>query len=154
MIHTDTNTVNAGFFPFNTCHTAADLSEVDLSKASLPVILIVEDEAILAKILLDKLTFLGYNTPVMVRSGEEAVHFASEHHPDVVLMDIELNGQLDGIEAARQIREMSEIPVIFMGAFSDVDTVQRAFLTIKAGYLVKPVQLETLSKVIENALNR
>jgi DNA-binding response OmpR family regulator len=118
------------------------------------MILVVEDEAILAKILQDKLTFLGFNTPVVARSGEQAVQAASEQRPDLVLMDIQLNGQLDGIETARQIREMYEIPVIFMGAFSDVDTVQRAFLTIKAGYLVKPVQLETLSKVIENALNR
>lgn len=154
MTNTDTTTVNAGFFPFNTCTTAADFTKVEMSKDSLPMILIVEDEAILAKILKDKLTFLGYNTPVMVRSGEQAVQVASEQPPDLVLMDIQLNGQLDGIEAARQIREMSEIPVIFMGAFSDVDTVQRAFLTIKAGYLVKPIQLETLSKVIENALNR
>ena len=154
MTNTDTTTANAGYFPFNTCPTAADFTEVEMSKDSLPMILIVEDEAILAKILKDKLTFLGYNTPVMVRSGEQAVQVASEQPPDLVLMDIQLNGQLDGIEAARQIREMSEIPVIFMGAFSDVDTVQRAFLTIKAGYLVKPIQLETLSKVIENALNR
>ena len=154
MISTDTTTVNAGFCPFNTCPTAADLPDVDMSRDSLPMILVVEDEAILAKILQDKLTFLGFNTPAVARSGEQAVQVASEQRPDLVLMDIQLNGQLDGIEAARQIRELYEIPVIFMGAFSDVDTVQRAFLTIKAGYLVKPIQLETLSKVIENALNR
>jgi len=154
LVNSDTTTLDTGFFPFNTYHTAADLSEVDMSRANLPMILVVEDEAILAKILLDKLTFLGFNTPAVVNSGEQAVQAASELRPDLVLMDIQLNGQLDGIEAARQIRDMYETPVIFMGAFSDVDTVQRAFLTIKAGYLVKPVQLETLSKVIENALNR
>lgn len=154
MVNSDTTTLDTGFYPFNTCHTAANLSEVDMSRDSLPMILIVEDEAILAKILLDKLTFLGFNTPAVVNSGEQAVQAAYEQRPDLVLMDIQLNGQLDGIEAARQIQELFEIPVIFMGAFSDVDTVQRGFLTIKAGYLVKPVQLETLSKVIENTLNR
>jgi CheY-like chemotaxis protein len=118
-----------------------------------PRILIVEDEAILAMSLQDKLSDLGYGMPVAVDSGEQAVQVASEYHPDLVLMDIKLNGRIDGVEAARQIRSEVEIPVIFMSAYSDVDTVQLALLTCSAGYLVKPVQLESLIRVIDQALN-
>jgi CheY-like chemotaxis protein len=117
-------------------------------------ILIVEDEAIQAMCLQDKLTDLGYGVTAMVSNGEQAVQAAAEHHPDLVLMDIKLNGRMDGIEAARQIRERFDIPVIFMSAYSDIDTLQRALLTGSDGYLVKPVQMENLSRVIEKALQQ
>jgi CheY-like chemotaxis protein len=117
-------------------------------------ILIVEDEAILAMCLQDKLSDLGYGITAMVSNGEQAVEAAIEFAPDLVLMDIKLNGNIDGIEAARQIRQQSAIPVIFMSAYSDVDTLQRAFLTGPSGYLVKPVRLENLSQELERVLRQ
>jgi CheY-like chemotaxis protein len=117
-------------------------------------ILIVEDEAILAMCLQDKLADLGYGILASVGSGEQAVQVAADFHPDLVLMDIKLNGRIDGVEAARQIREQCSIPVIFMSAYSDVDTVQHALLTSSAGYLVKPVRLESLNRVIQDMLRQ
>jgi CheY-like chemotaxis protein len=151
--HTFTSTINGGFYPFNTCRTDAYIPEVDMSKDSSKKILIVEDEAILAMCLQDKLVDLGYGIHAAVGSGEQAVQAALDHRPDLVLMDIKLSGRMDGLEAARQIRELFDIPVIFMSAYSDVDTLQRALLTGSAGYLIKPVQLESLGRVIERALN-
>jgi CheY-like chemotaxis protein len=129
-------------------------AEGAMSRAGPRNILIVEDEAIQAMSLHDKLVDLGYGIPAAVGSGEQAVQAAGKYHPDLVLMDIKLSGRMDGVEAARQIRELFEIPVVFMSAYSDIDTLQRALLTCSAGYLVKPVLLENLSKVIEKALQQ
>jgi two-component system, response regulator PdtaR len=125
-----------------------------MSNEGLPKILIVEDEAILAMSLLDKLFDLGYGTPTAVTSGEQAVQSAHEHRPDLVLMDIKLNGRIGGVEAARQIRELGDIPVIFMTADADIDTVQLELLLNPDFYLVKPVRLEHLGQVIKQALNQ
>ncbi len=125
-----------------------------MSSEDPPKILIVEDEAILAVSLQDKLFALGYLTPAAVSRGEQAVQAACELQPDLVLVDIKLDGQIDGVEAARQIRERHDIPVILMSAGSDIDTLQRALLTSSFGYLVKPVQLEKLGQVIEQALSQ
>jgi DNA-binding NarL/FixJ family response regulator len=116
-------------------------------------ILIVEDEAILAMCLQDKLADLGYGILGSVSSGEQAVQFALDFHPDLVLMDVKLSGRIDGIEAARQIRERKQIPVVFMSAYSDIDTVQSALLTSPAGYLVKPVRVESLNRIIQDVLH-
>ena len=117
-------------------------------------ILIVEDDDILALSLQNKLVDLGYGTPASVESGKQAVQVADQYRPNLVLMDIKLNGRMDGVEAARQIWELFEIPVIFISADLDIDTMQRALLTVPAGYLVNPVQLENLSRVIEDALSQ
>ncbi len=105
-------------------------------------------------VLQDKLYDLGYGASASVGSGEQAVQAAYEQPPDLVLMDIKLSGHIDGLEAARQIRERCDIPVIFMSAYSDIDTLQRALLTGSAGYLVKPVRMESLGRMIEEALNQ
>jgi len=115
-------------------------------------ILIVEDEAILAMWLQDKLADLGYGVLASVDTGEQAVQLAVDFHPDLVLMDIKLNGLIDGVEAARQIRERSTVPVVFMSAYSDVDIVQTAMLVQPAKYLVKPVLMESLNRVIQDVL--
>jgi CheY-like chemotaxis protein len=147
-------TISAGFGWFNPGIANAYIPEAVMSRIGSPNILIVEDEAIQAMCLRDKLVDLGYSIPAAVGSGELAVQAAGRYHPDLVLMDIKLNGRMDGIEAARQIRERFDIPVIFMSAYSDIDTLQRALLTGSDGYLVKPVQMENLSRVIEKALQQ
>ena len=152
LTNTFTPTINAGFYRYDTCPQNAYIPDVDMSRDGPPKILIVEDEAILAMCLQDKLVDLGYGLPPAVGSGEQAVQTALEYRPDLVLMDIKLNGKIDGLEAARQIHEFCETPVIFMSAYSDIDTLQRALLAGPAGYLVKPVRLETLGKVIQQAL--
>jgi len=125
-----------------------------MSREGSLTILIVEDEAILAMGLQDKLFELGYGSSAAVGSGEQAIQAAREHRPDLVLMDIKLSGKIDGVEAARQIRERNDIPVIFMSAYSDTDTLQRALLTGPASYLIKPVRLENLGRIIQEALGQ
>jgi CheY-like chemotaxis protein len=148
------STNQAGFNLFPSCRADARISDGDMSRNDLLNILIVEDEAILAMCLQDKLIALGYGIPAAVSSGEQAVQAADDYHPDLVLMDIKLNGRMDGLEAAQQIRERYQIPVIFMSAYSDIDTLQRALLSGSAGYLIKPVRMEHLSRAIENALQQ
>src|SRR5262245_11196612 len=103
-----------------------------------PSILIVENEAIVAADLTNKLRRLGYGISGTVWRGEEAVARAREMRPDLVLMDIRLAGQLDGIEAAEQIRAQCDIPVIYLTAYCDPTTFQRAKLTAPFAYILKP----------------
>ncbi len=90
-------------------------------------ILVVEDEGIIAKDIQNTLSLLGYSVVGIASSGEEAVKTAMETHPDLVLMDIVLEGAMNGVKAAEQIRDRSDIPVIYLTAYSDDKTysVQR-----------------------------
>jgi CheY-like chemotaxis protein len=115
-------------------------------------ILVVEDERIIALDLQEQLRYLGYGVPVTVAWGEEAIQQADELRPDLVLMDIHLKGDLDGIEAAQHIRTHLDIPVVFLTAFADEATVQRAKMTDSYGYLVKPFEERELRSTIEMAL--
>lgn len=101
-------------------------------------ILIVEDETVVAMDMEGILDSLGYDVAEIVSSGEEAVQKAEEIHPDLVLMDILLEGDMDGIEAAQQISERFNIPVVYLTAHSDEKTLQRAKLTGPYGYIIKP----------------
>jgi len=115
-------------------------------------ILVVEDEVIVAKILQSSLESLGYDVPVVVPSGEEAIEEAERTRPDLVLMDIILAGDMDGVEAAEQIRERFNIPVVYLTAHADDDTLQRAKITEPFGYLIKPFEERDLRTSIEIAL--
>jgi PAS domain S-box-containing protein len=115
-------------------------------------ILIVEDEGVVAKNLEKKLQGLGYNVVASVASGEEAVKKAGETAPDLVLMDIMLAGEMDGIEAAERIRFCYEIPVIYLTAYADRSILARAKVTEPYGYLVKPLSERDLQSTIEMAL--
>ncbi len=117
-------------------------------------ILVVEDELIIADDIRDTLTALGYSAPEAVVSGENAVRRAGELRPDLVLMDIKLRGAMDGIDAANRIRDHFDIPVIYMTAFSDDATLQRAKITGPFGYILKPVEERELHVAIEMALDR
>ncbi|MEB3341115.1 EAL domain-containing protein [Okeania sp.] len=117
-------------------------------------ILVVEDELIAAENISRNLKKLGYEVIEIVDSGEEAIESATNNHPNLVLMDIMLQGNLDGIEAAGHIRSQLKIPVIYMTAYADDDTLGRAKLTEPYGYLVKPFKPQALKTTIEIALQK
>ena len=115
-------------------------------------ILIVEDELIIAKGIEKRIKALGYAVTDTVASGEEAVEKAVKNLPDLVLMDINLQGDMDGVEAAEQIRLRADIPIIYLTAYADSDTLARAKVSEPFGYIVKPFQDVTLKSVIEMGL--
>jgi PAS domain S-box-containing protein len=115
-------------------------------------ILVVEDQALVAKGISDKLRDLGYRVVGVVSSGTVAVQQASDLRPDLVLMDIRLKGDMDGVEAAAHIRARFDIPIIYLTAFSDDETLARARITEPFGYIVKPFRADTLHTNIEMAL--
>jgi PAS domain S-box-containing protein len=115
-------------------------------------ILVVEDEGIVAMDIQNRLKNLGYDIPAIVFSGKEAIKKAEETRPDLVLMDIRLKGDVDGIEAAEQIRARFDIPVVYLTALTDEDTLQRAKVTEPYGYIMKPFEERELHSTIETAL--
>ncbi|MBI2839973.1 MAG: diguanylate cyclase [Acidobacteria bacterium] len=117
-------------------------------------ILIVEDDDYTAEALSSQLEYLDYTVAAVVTHGEEAIEKTIELQPDLVLMDIKLKGQMDGIEAAKQIRNRLEIPLIFLTGYADDELLQRAKLAEPAGYIVKPVQGSELHASIQIALYR
>lgn len=117
-------------------------------------ILVVEDEKIIAKGIEKRLKALGYAVAGLMGSGEEAVGKAVALKPDLVLMDINLGEGIDGIEAARRIQQQLDVPVIFLTAFSDDDTLQRAKKTEPHGYILKPYEDKDLQTAIEIGLYR
>lgn len=94
-----------------------------------PRILVVEDEAIVARDLQRRLQGLGYDVPVTSATGEHAIAQALEWRPELILMDIRLKGEIDGVEAALRIRRTFDIPVIFLTAYADANTLDRAKIT-------------------------
>ncbi|MCT7983401.1 ATP-binding protein [Laspinema sp. A4] len=117
-------------------------------------ILVVEDEAIIAEDIALRLEKMGYEVVDIVASGEEAIAAAAIHQPDLVLMDIMLQGLMDGIMAADKIRETLEIPVVYLTAYADENTLKRAKVTQPLGYILKPFRETELWVTIEIALSR
>jgi len=115
-------------------------------------ILIVEDERIIAEDISRTLERIGYAVVGIVSSGEEAIKRTAETRPDVVLMDIKLQGHMDGTEAASRIRDEFDIPVVYLTAYADDGTLQRAKTTEPYGYVIKPFQERELHSSIEIAL--
>src|SRR4051794_3773801 len=89
-------------------------------------VIAVEDERLVARDLEWRLTQMGYEVPALADSAEQALAMINDHRPNLVLMDIRLKGPKDGIEAARVVRERFDIPVIFVTAHADADTLKRA----------------------------
>jgi PAS domain S-box-containing protein len=114
-------------------------------------ILIVEDEIIAAMDIQKRLMNLGYNVPAIVSSGEEAILKVKENKPDLMLMDINLNGEMDGIEATSRIHSFSDIPVIYLTAYSEDITLARAKITEPYAYIVKPFKDRELQINLEIA---
>ena len=117
-------------------------------------VLVVEDEMIVSLELQDRLKSLGYNVCGDASSGEDALLRIEKFRPDVVLMDIMLKGPIDGVMAAEKIKLKYTIPVIFLTAYSDNATLERAKITEPYGYLLKPFDERMLSTTIEMALLR
>jgi PAS domain S-box-containing protein len=115
-------------------------------------ILIVEDEIIVAKDMQVKLEKLGYTVIDIISTGEEAITHTEKTHPDIVLMDIRLEGKMDGIQAAETIRNQYDIPVIFITAYGDEDTFTRAKISEPFGFILKPFEIRELHSNIEIAL--
>jgi two-component system cell cycle sensor histidine kinase/response regulator CckA len=115
-------------------------------------IVVVEDETVIAMELRDRLKKLGYEVCAVVSSGEEAIKKTCELNPDLVMMDIMLEGKIDGVEATKRIRQQFDIPVVYLTAYSDDSTLERAKLTEPYGYVLKPFDERELYTTIEIAL--
>ena len=117
-------------------------------------ILIVEDELLIARQLKKKLMRLGYSVTGIVSSGEEAIQEVEDKQPDLVLMDIVIKGDMDGIETAEIIQRDFHKPVIYLTAYADDETIERAEVSAAYGYIVKPFQDREVHAMIKLALNR
>lgn len=117
-------------------------------------ILVVEDERVVARDIEKRLLKLGYGVAAIASSAEEALQKVADYQPDLVLMDIQLQSEADGIEAAEAIRVNFDIPVIYLTAYADEATLQRAKATEPFGYIIKPFDERELHVAIEVALRR
>jgi PAS domain S-box-containing protein len=115
-------------------------------------ILVVEDERIVAAGLKHELEDFGYEVSGVASTADDAVEQAVREKPDLVLMDIHLGGERDGVDAAREIRARCGIPVVYLSAFADPETVARTGATEAYGYLLKPYEERELQTTIEVAL--
>lgn len=115
-------------------------------------ILIVEDESVIAAGIAKKLSNRGYQPVASVSSGEEAVTTAEQLRPDAVLMDIRIEGEMDGTVAAAEIRRRLDIPVVYLTAYSDQQTLSKAKLSEPYGYILKPFREQELYSVLEISL--
>jgi PAS domain S-box-containing protein/putative nucleotidyltransferase with HDIG domain len=115
-------------------------------------VLVVEDEALVARDLVSLVKSLGYEVTDLVQNGEAVVQSVEKNLPDLAIMDIVLKGQVDGIEAAAILWEKYSIPVVYLTSFADDLTFQRAKLTEPFGYLIKPYEERELELTIEIAL--
>jgi two-component system, response regulator PdtaR len=117
-------------------------------------VLVVEDQNIVALNIRNKLKNLGYTVPGTASTGEEAIRKAELTNADLVLMDIMLKGEMDGIDAAREIKKRLKIPVLYLTAYTDDETLERAKMTEPEGYISKPFKEEDLHSNIEMALHK
>ncbi|MBW3540845.1 MAG: response regulator [Planctomycetes bacterium] len=117
-------------------------------------ILVVEDEAIVARDLRMTLERLGYDVAATVATGGDALDAVESHRPELVLMDISLRGPMDGVEAAAIIRERHQIPVVYLTAHADESTLQRAKITEPFGYVLKPFDERELHTAIQMAAHK
>jgi len=115
-------------------------------------ILVVEDEAIVAKDIQQSLRKSGYNVVDTVSSGEAAIKAVEEHKPDLIMLDIMLKGEMSGVDTSEYIKKNHNIPVIFLTAYADQSTLDRAKVTEPYGYIIKPFKEIDLHTTIEMAL--
>lgn len=115
-------------------------------------ILIVEDEAIIARNIESKLIKAGYDVVDTVYTGNDAIKSAIEKNPDIILLDIKLKGDIGGIEAAEKIKQQKDIPIVFLTSYTDEDTFEKAKLTEPAAYLSKPFDIDELKRIIQLTL--
>lgn len=119
-----------------------------------PRALIIEDEILIAEELRERLARLGFSVIGAVDSADEGVAIATRERPDLVLMDIRLEGKKDGIEAACEIRQQVDLPIVYLTAYSDRLTVERVKRTEHDGFILKPFHRHELQSTIEIAMKR
>jgi len=117
-------------------------------------VLIVEDELIIAEDLRRRLISLGFTVTGIATTGEDAVSRVEESGPDLVLMDISLRGEMDGVEAAKLIRERTGTPIVYVTGHGDPETMQRAKSTPGFAFVLKPVDDREMQYIFEMVLNR
>lgn len=117
-------------------------------------LLIVEDEGVVAWHIQEALENLGHIVVASIASGQKAIEIAAQNQLDLIFMDISLKGKVDGIQAAQEIRTRFNIPVIYLTAYADDQTLERALATNPLGYLIKPFQEKELQTTLEVALQR
>jgi CheY-like chemotaxis protein len=115
-------------------------------------IMIVEDEVITAMALRIGLTNLGFEVCELVQSGKEALENVARDKPDIVLMDINLHGEVDGIETALEIKRLYGIPVAFLTGYPNPEMMERAESAAPIGYFVKPVECEEMKRIFDRVL--
>lgn len=116
-------------------------------------ILVVEDEPMIAETLVEMLELLDHEVLSVAESGEEAIMQLMEKEPDLLLLDIQLRGKMDGIEVARLIKDKYNIPFVFTTAYADEDTISRAKAEGPFGYIVKPYGVKDIMAAIEVAMS-
>lgn len=116
--------------------------------------LIVEDEVLIAEELRERLSRLGFSVIAAVDSADEGIAIATSERPDLVLMDIRLRGAKDGIQAACEIRQQVDLPIVYLTAYSDRLTVERVRQSEHDGFLLKPFHRRDLRSTIEVAMER
>ena len=119
-----------------------------------PRALIIEDETLIAEELKERLSRLGFSIIAAVDTADEGIAIATREHPDLVLMDIRLKGEKDGVQAAKEIREQVDVPIVYLTAHSDRLTVERVKASEHDGFLLKPFQRRELQATIEVAMQR
>ena len=119
-----------------------------------PRALIVEDEALIAEELTDRLSRLGFSVIAAVDTAEEGIAIATREIPNLILMDIRLKGEKDGVQAAKEIRQQVDVPIVYVTAYSDQLTLNRAKGTEHDAYLLKPFHRRELQSTIEVAMRR
>jgi DNA-binding response OmpR family regulator len=119
-----------------------------------PRALIVEDETLVAEELGERLSRLGFSVIATVDSAEEGIAIATRERPDLVLMDIRLKGKKDGVQAAQEIREQVDVPIVYLTAYSDQLTVDRAKGSEHDGFILKPFRGRELQATIDVAMRR
>lgn len=114
-------------------------------------VLIVEDDMIISLVIERMMSKLGYEVSAKATSGEDAIQLAKKYRPDLILMDIRLNGEIDGIEAMRQIKSETDIPVIYITGNTDKQNRERAAETDYVAFLTKPITMNALKRSIETS---
>lgn len=117
-------------------------------------ILIVEDDGIIAKHLEKTLSRFGYSVAAIYSSGEEAIAFMDHKDADLILMDINLNGNYDGIQTAEKITAIKDVPIVYLTAYADKEILARAKITDPFGYILKPFEVHTLQMTVELAIRK
>ncbi len=122
-------------------------------KKSKGSVIIVEDDMLLSLVQGRIVEKLGYTLLAKVSNGRDAIEKMQELNPDIMMMDISIKGDLDGVETAHKIREISDVPVIFLSGSADQEQVSRATSLENSEYIVKPIQADDLIEPLKKAVN-